>query len=99
MTDNDNPLVKRMKRIVWTNVAGISTIELQNLSLEVKGEVRTNYGNEHDVEGDDEREDNDRNVHEEAPNDPNICIRQPLGVDSNTFRRLGHLRSPLMTNE
>jgi hypothetical protein len=31
------------------------------------------------VEGDDEREDNDENVREEAPNDLDIRIRQPLG--------------------
>jgi hypothetical protein len=38
-----------------------------HLSSEVEGEVRTNYGNKHEVEGDDEREDNDGNVHNEAP--------------------------------
>jgi hypothetical protein len=65
-------------------VAGTSTVELRNLSSEVEGELRTNYGDEADVEGDDEREDNDGNVREEAPNDPDIRIRQPLGVDSNT---------------
>jgi hypothetical protein len=56
-------------------VAGTSTVELRNLSLEVEGELRTNYGDEADVEGDDEREDNDKNVCEEAPNDPDIRIR------------------------
>jgi hypothetical protein len=51
------------------------------------------------VEGDDEREDNDGNVHKEAPNDPDIRIRQPLGVDSNTPRRSGRLRSTPTANE
>jgi hypothetical protein len=88
-----------MKRIVQTNVAGTSTIELRNLSSEVEGELRTNYGDEADVEGDDEREDNDRNVREEAPNDPDIRIRQPLGVDSNTLRRSGLLRSTPTADE
>jgi hypothetical protein len=51
------------------------------------------------VEEDDEREDNDGNVREEAPNNPDIRIRQPLGVDSSTLRRSGHLRSIPMANE
>ena len=99
MSDNGNPPAKRMKRIVWTNVAGINTIELQNLTLEVEGEIQTNYGDEHDIGGDDEREDNDGNVREEAPNDPNIRIRQPMDVDSNTPRRSGRLHSTPMANE
>jgi hypothetical protein len=99
MSDDDNPSVKWMKRIVQTNVAGTSTVELWNLSSEVEGELRTNYGNEADVQGDDEREDNDGNVREEAPNDPDICIRQPLGVDNSTLRRSGHLRSTPTANE
>jgi hypothetical protein len=97
--DDDNHSAKRMKRIVQTNVAGTSTVELRNLSSEVEGELRTNYGDKADVEGDDEREDNDGNVREEAPNDPNICIRQPLGIDSSTLRRSGCLRSTPTANE
>jgi hypothetical protein len=77
VSDDDNPSVKQMKRIVQTNVAGTSTVELRNLFSEVEGELQTNYGDEADVEGDDEHEDNDQNVCEEAPNDPNIHIRQP----------------------
>jgi hypothetical protein len=99
VSDDDNPSAKRMKRIVQTNVAGTSTVELWNLSSEVEGELRTNYGDEADVEGDDEREDNDGNIREEAPNDPVIRIRQPLGVDSNTPRRSGRLRSTPTANE
>jgi hypothetical protein len=99
VSDNDNPLPKRMKRIVQTNVAGTSTVELRNLSSKVEGELRINYDDEADVEGDDEREDNDENVCEEAPNDPDIRIRQPLGVDSSTLRRSGRLRSTPMANE
>jgi hypothetical protein len=91
--DNDNPSAKRMKQIIQTNVTDTNTVELQNLSSDVEGELRTNYGDEHDVEGDDEREDNDGNVREEAPNDPDIRIRQPLGVDSSTLRRSSRLRS------
>jgi hypothetical protein len=93
VTDDDNPLVKWMKRIVQTNVADTNTVKLRNLFSEVEGELRTNYGDEDDMEGDDEREDNHGNVREEAPNDPDICIRQPLGLDSSTLCRLGHLRS------
>jgi hypothetical protein len=99
VSDDDNPLAKRMKRIVQTNVAGTSTIELRNLSSEVEGEFRTNYGNKADVEGDDERTDNDGNVCEEAPNDPNIRIQQPLGVDISTLRRSGRLHSTPTANE
>jgi hypothetical protein len=99
VTDDDNPSAKRMKLIVQTNVAGMNTVELRNLSSKVKGELRTNYGDEADVEGDDEREDNDGNVCEEAPNDPDIRIRQPLGVDSSTLRRSGRLRSTPTVDE
>jgi hypothetical protein len=62
-----------------------------HLSSEVEGELQTDYGDEADVEGDDECEENDGNVHEEAPNNPDIRIRQPLGIDSSTLRRSGHL--------
>jgi hypothetical protein len=99
VSDDNNFSAKWMKRIVQTNVAGTSTVELWNLSLEVEGELRTNYGDEADVEGDDEREDNDGNVLEEAPNDPDIRIRQPLGIDSSTLRRSGRLRSTPTANE
>jgi hypothetical protein len=44
VSDDNNPSTKRMKRIVQTNVAGTSTVELWNLSSEVEGELRTNYG-------------------------------------------------------
>jgi hypothetical protein len=39
VSDDDNPSAKRMKRIVQTNVAGTSTVELRNLSSEVEGEL------------------------------------------------------------
>jgi hypothetical protein len=39
VSDDDNPSAKRMKRIVQTNVAGTSIIELRNLSSEVEGEL------------------------------------------------------------
>ena len=70
VTDIDNPLVKRMKQFVQTNAASTNTIELRNLSLEVEGEFWTNYSNKDNMEGDDEREDNDGNIYEEALNDP-----------------------------
>jgi hypothetical protein len=88
-----------MKWIVQTNVACTSTVELWNLSSEVEGELQTNYGDKADVEGDDEREENDGNVRKEAPNNPDICIRQPLGVDSSTLRRSGCLRSTPTADE
>ena len=99
MTDDNNPSVKQMKWIVRTNVAGTSTIEMRNLISEVEDEVRTNNGDKHNVEGDDEREDNDGNVRKEAPNDPDICIQQLLGIDSNTLCRSSRLRSTPIANE
>jgi hypothetical protein len=99
VSDDNKPSAKRMKRIVQTNLAGTSTIELWNLSSEVEGELRTNYGDKADVEGDDECEDNDGNVREEVLNDPDIRIRQPLGVDSSTLRRSGRLCSTPTANE
>jgi hypothetical protein len=99
VSDDDNPTAKRMKWIVQTNVAGTSTVQLRNLSSKVEGELGTNYGDEADVEGDDECEDNDGNVCEEVPNHPDIRIRQPLGVDSSTLRRSGCLHSTPTANE
>jgi hypothetical protein len=72
-------------------VGGTNTVELRNETSEVEGEVRTTYGDEDAMEGDDEHEDNDGNVREEAPNDPDIRIRQPIGLDSSTVRRSGRL--------
>ena len=90
MTNVNNPSVKQMKRFVQTNVAGTTTVELQNLSLEVESELQINYGDEDDIEGDDEHEDNDGNVCKEAPNNLDIYIQQPLGLDSSTLCRLDH---------
>ena len=39
VSDDDYPLAKWMKRIIQTNVAGKSTVELWNLSLEVECEL------------------------------------------------------------
>lgn len=51
-----------MKWFVWTNVASTKTLEVWHLSLEVEGEVRTNYGDGHEVDEDDEHKDNDGNI-------------------------------------
>jgi hypothetical protein len=67
-------LVKQIKWFIQTNVANTNIVELQHLSSEVEGEVRTNYGDKHEVEGDDEHKDNDGNVHDEAPYDLDIRI-------------------------
>jgi hypothetical protein len=63
-----------MKQLVWTNLANTNIAKLWQLSSEVEGEVRTSYGDKDEVEVDDEREDDDGNVHEEAPNNPDILI-------------------------
>jgi hypothetical protein len=76
-----------VKRLVQTNVGGTNIIKLRNKASEVEGEVRTTCGDEDAMEGNDEHEDNDGNVREEAPNDPDICIRQPIGLDSSTVHR------------
>jgi hypothetical protein len=73
-------------------VGGTNTVELWHKTSEVEGEVRTTYGDEDAVEGDDEHKDNDGKVREEAPNDPDIHIRQLIGLDSSTVRRSGRLR-------
>jgi hypothetical protein len=69
-------------------LASTNIIELRYLSLMVEGEVRTNYGNEDEVEGDDECKDNDGNVREEAPNDSDVLIQHLHGLDSNILCRL-----------
>jgi hypothetical protein len=74
-------------------VAGINTVELWHKTSEVEGELKITFGDEDDVEGDDEHEDNDGNVCEEAPNDLDVYIRQPLGVDSSTVRISNRLHS------
>lgn len=93
VTNVDNPLVKRMKWFVQTNVASMNTAELHNLSLEVKGEFWTSYGDKDDMEGNDECKDNEGNVCEEAPNDLDIRIRLLLGLDSSTLSRSSRLYS------
>jgi hypothetical protein len=87
-----NPLVKQMKWLIWTNLASTNIVEQWHLSLEVEGEVRTNYGNKDEVEGDDESKDNNGNVREEASKDPNILIWHPLQLNTNTLHRLDRLR-------
>jgi hypothetical protein len=82
--------------LVQTSLANFNTIELWNLSLKVKGEVRTSYGDKDDMEGNDEHEDDDGDVCEESPNDLDICIRQCLGLDSSILHRSDRLRSTPM---
>jgi hypothetical protein len=55
-------------------VTSTNIVELRHLSLEVEDEVRTNYGDKHEVEGDNGREDNDGNVRNRAPFDSDILI-------------------------
>jgi hypothetical protein len=42
---------------------------------------------------------NDGNIREEAPNDLDIRIRQPLGVDSSILYRSGYLHSTPTADE
>jgi hypothetical protein len=73
-SDAEDPLAKRRKRLVRTNVGGEDTIELRNENSEIEGLVRTNYGDEDDVlgDGDDEREDDEC---DEAPCDDDVVVR------------------------
>jgi hypothetical protein len=71
-----------MKWFVRANVVGTNIIELWHLSSEVKGEVRTNYNDEHDVEWDDECKGNDGNVHDKAPFHSDVRNWQLHGLDS-----------------
>jgi hypothetical protein len=73
------------------NVGGTNTIELQNKTSKIEGEVRTTCGDGDAVEGDDEHEDNDGNVRKEAPNNLDIRIQQSIGLGSSTVRRSGRL--------
>ena len=75
VSDTEYPLVPRVKWLVWMNVGDTNTVELQNKTSEIKGEVRTTCGNEDAMEGGDEHKDNDGNVHERAPNDLDIRIQ------------------------
>jgi hypothetical protein len=84
-----------MKQLIKTNVASTNIVELWHLSSKVEGEVRTNYGEEHEVEGDDEREDNDSNVHDEASSNPDILIQHFHGLDSIILSKLDCLHSTL----
>jgi hypothetical protein len=64
---------------------------ITTLIFDVESEVRNNYGDEYEVKRDDERKDNDANIHEEAPNNPNILIWHLHGSDSITFHRSNRL--------
>jgi hypothetical protein len=57
-----------MKEFIRFNLTRTNTIELWHLSLEVEGEVRTNYSNEHNVK------DNDGNVCNKAPSNSYVRI-------------------------
>ena len=91
-SDAEDPLAKRRKRLVRTNVCGEDTIELRNENSEIEGLVRTNYGDEDDLlgDGDDEREDDDC---DEAPCDGDVIVRSLPIPRGEPPRRSGRLRN------
>jgi hypothetical protein len=63
-------MMKTDRRTKWTSGRSFSS---KNVHYDEPW-VKTTFGDEDAVEGDDEHEDNDGNVHEEVPNDPDIHI-------------------------
>lgn len=91
-SDADDPLAKRRKRLVRTNVHGEDNIELRNENSEIEGLMTTNYGDEDDLfgNGDDEREDENC---DEAPCDGDVRVRSLPISRGGPPRRSGRLRS------
>ena len=96
-SDAEDPLVPQVKRLIRTNVGDTNIVELRHETSEVESEVNTTCGDEDAIEGDDEYEDNDGNIREEAANDPDIRIQQPIGQDSSIVCRSDCLHSALNT--
>ena len=86
-SDASDRNAKRRKRLHSRNVDGQFRFEIRNESSKVEGLEQSQYGNEGAIMGDDEQgcdesdADSDRD-HEEAPNDPDIRVRQ-LSVATN----------------
>ncbi len=103
-SDADDPNAKRRKRFVKTKIGRRYTIELRNENSEVEGLVRTAYGNEDGIlgDGDDEKgedtdggSDNSGDERVEAPEDPDVRVRQvdvPHDTSGSRLRRSDRLR-------
>ena len=88
---------KRHKRLHSRNVDGQFQFEIRNENSEVDGMEQSQYGDEGAIMGDDEEECNERNPdsngdHEEAPNDPDIRVRQLSVATSRRPRRSHRVR-------
>ena len=93
-SDASDRNAKRHKRLHSKNVDGQFQFEIQNESLEVEGMGQSQYGDEGAIMGDDEEgcdeSDPDSNGdREEAPNDPDIRVRQ-LSVATSRCPRRSH---------
>ena len=93
-SDASDRNAKRHKRLHSRNVDGQFQFEIRNESLEVEGMGQSQYGDEGAIMGDDEEgcdeSDPDSNGdREEAPNDPDIRVRQ-LSVATSRRPRRSH---------
>ena len=80
-SDASDRNAKRHKRLHARNVAGQFQFEIQNESSEVEGVGQSQYGDEGAIMGDDKEGCDESNLdsngdREEAPNDPDIRVRQ-----------------------
>ena len=93
-SDASDRNVKRHKRLHSRNVDGQFQFEIRNESSEVEGMGQSQYGDEgaimgNDEEGCDESDPDNNGDREEAPNDPDIRVRQ-LSVATSKRRRRSH---------
>ena len=101
-SDASDQNAKRHKRLHSKNVDGQFRFEIRNESSEVEDMGQSHYGDESAIMGDDEEgcdeSDPDSNGdHEEAPNDPNIRIRQ-LSVATSRRPRQSHREEPKLND-
>ena len=96
-SDASDGNAKRHKRLHSRNVDGKFQFEIRNESLEVEGMGQSQYGDEGAIMGDDEEGCDESNLdsngdREEAPNDPNIRVRELSVGTSRRPRRLHRVR-------
>ena len=87
-SDTSDHNAKCHKRLHTRNVDGHFKFEIRNESSKIEGLCKTHYGDEGAITGDDEQELDEGNPDsnndcKEAPNDPDIQIRQ-LSVDTSS---------------
>ena len=93
-SDASDRNAKRHKQLHSRNVDGQFQFEIRNKSSEVEGMGQSQYGDEGAIMGDDEERCDESNPdsngdREEAPNDPDIRVRQ-LSIATSRRRRRSH---------